>query len=172
MLQPVQSLLLQVFRRLPRRGRLAVVHTLAPSFSVGAMCFIERDDGALLLVRHSYRNRWGVPGGLLNRGEPPHEAACREAMEEVSLAIELVGEPAVVVDADARRVDVIYRARPADGTDPATAHPESPEIVEAAWFAPDRLPELQAETTGALVALGRASQAPSARVLPEGSPPR
>ena len=46
------------------------------------------------------------------------------------------------------------------------AHPESPEIVEAAWFAPDSLPELQAETSGALVALGRASQSPSAPVLP------
>jgi 8-oxo-dGTP diphosphatase len=165
-LQPVQSLLLQVFRRLPRRGRLAVVHTLAPSFSVGAMCFIERDDGALLLVRHSYRQRWGVPGGLLNRGEAPDVAACREAMEEVGLSIELIGAPAVVVDADARRVDVIYRARPTEGADPDGAGPRSPEIVETAWFAPDRLPELQAETTGALVALGKASQSPSARVLP------
>ena len=154
MFAPVQAVLLQVFRRLPRRGRLAVVHTLAPSFSVGAMCFIERDDGALLLVRHSYRQRWGVPGGLLNRGEAPHDAACREAMEEVSLAIDLVSEPAVVVDPDARRVDVIFRARPAPGADPAAAEPTSPEILEATWFPPDQLPELQAETSGALVALG------------------
>ena len=154
MFAPVQAVLLQVFRRLPRRGRLAVVHTLAPSFSVGAMCFIERDDGALLLVRHSYRQRWGVPGGLLNRGEAPHDAACREAMEEVSLSIDLVSEPAVVVDPDARRVDVIFRARPAPGADPASAEPKSPEILEAAWFPPDQLPELQAETSGALVALG------------------
>jgi 8-oxo-dGTP diphosphatase len=163
-------MLLQVFRRLPRRGRLAIVHTLAPSFSVGAMCFIEREDGALLLVRHSYRQRWGVPGGLLNRGEPPHEAACREALEEVALDIDLVGEPSVVVDADARRVDIIYRARLADGVDPAAAEPHSPEIVEAAWFPRGRLPELQAETSGALMALGRASRSPSAPVLPNVRP--
>ena len=166
MFAPLQAVLLQVYRRLPRRGRLAIVHTLAPSFSVGAMCFIERDDGALLLVRHSYRARWGVPGGLLNRGEAPEAAAHREALEEVSLPIELVGEPAVVVEPDSRRVDVIYRARPAHDADVDGIGPQSPEIIEVRWFAPDRLPELQAETSGALVALGRASQSPSARVLP------
>ena len=43
--------LLRVFRALPRRLRLAVVHVLAPTFTVGAICVIERADGALLLLR-------------------------------------------------------------------------------------------------------------------------
>ena len=33
-----------------------------PNYTVGAMCIVERDDGAILFVRHSYRRRWGVPG--------------------------------------------------------------------------------------------------------------
>jgi ADP-ribose pyrophosphatase YjhB (NUDIX family) len=166
MLGLLHALALQVFRRLPRRGRLAVVHVLAPTFTVGSMCIVERDDGTVLLVRHSYRERWGVPGGLLKRGEAPEDAARREALEEVDLQITLVGEPSVVVDADARRVDVIYRARPADGVDPDALRLQSPEIVEARWCSREDLPELQHETTGALVALGRASGSPSAPVLP------
>lgn len=149
-------LLLHLYQRLPRWGRRRVVRTLAPSFTVGAMCFIERDDGHLLLVRHAYRTRWGVPGGLLKRGEDAADGARREVFEEVGLAIDLIGEPKVVVDPEPQRVDIIYRARPADDAAPSDARPGSPEIVEARWFAVDDLPELQHETVAAFVALARA----------------
>jgi len=131
------------------------VRTISPSFTVGAMCFIERDDGALLLVRQVYRNHWGVPGGLLERGEDSADAARREVFEEVELAVELVGEPTVVVDPEPQRVDVVYRARPVEGVDPATAKPGSPEILEVRWCLRHELPELQFETAEALAVLDR-----------------
>ncbi len=152
----LHTTLLQVYRRLPVRARRRVVRTMAPTFTVGSMCIIERADGALLLVRHVYRQRWGVPGGLLERGEDPRDAALREAGEEVGLDIELVGEPVVVVDAEPRRVDIVFRARPVPGSDDGDVRPLSPEIVEARWFPHDQLPDLQHEASGALVALARA----------------
>jgi ADP-ribose pyrophosphatase YjhB (NUDIX family) len=155
-------LLLRVYRRLPRRARLAVVHRVAPSFTVGAICVIERADGRVLLVRHTYRNRWGFPGGLLKRGEDVADGARREAMEEVGLDIELLGEPAVVVEPEPRRVDVVYRCRLANGADPDAIRSTSPEILEAQWVAREALPELQHEATGALIALARASDAAGA----------
>jgi ADP-ribose pyrophosphatase YjhB (NUDIX family) len=158
-LRQLHLLLLRIFRMLPRRGRLAVVHRLAPSFTVGAICVIERADARVLLVRHSYRSRWGFPGGLLKRGEGVHDGARREAMEEVGLPIELIGEPAVVVDPDARRVDVVFRCRVPDRVDPDTITSTSPEIVEARWIAREALPELQPEASGALIALARAAAA-------------
>ena len=151
-------LLLRTFRRLPRSARLFVVHRMTPSFTVGAICVVERPDGALLLVRHSYRRQWGFPGGLLQRGEDAADGARREAREEVGIAIELVGEPTVVVDPSPRRVDVVFRAC---CREPETARACSPEIVELAWFSPDELPQLQHEAASALVALARARGRPT-----------
>lgn len=164
MLRALHLAILKGYRRLPRRARLALVHLLSPSFTVGAICVIERSDGQLLLVRHSYRNRWGFAGGLLQRGEPVDEGARREAREEVGLDIELIGEPAVVVAPDPRRVDVVYRCRVAPGCDPDAVRSTSPEIVDARWFPRDALPELQPEAAGGLVALARALEQSSWKV--------
>ena len=46
-------------------------------------------DGRLLCVRESYRPRLGLPGGGLNAGETPAQAARRELFEEVGLALDL-----------------------------------------------------------------------------------
>ena len=156
MLARLHVLLLRLFRRLPTWARRRVVRTIAPSFTVGAMCFIERDDGAVLLVRQVYRNHWGAPGGLLERGEDAADAVRREVFEEVGLAIDLVGEPCVVVDPGPQRVDVVYRARLAPGGE-VRAEPRSPEIVETRWFPRHELPRLQHETATALVAVARST---------------
>jgi ADP-ribose pyrophosphatase YjhB (NUDIX family) len=158
----LHRLVLQLYRRLPRLGRRWIVRTMAPSYTVGAMCIIERSDGAVLLVRHSYRERWGVPGGLLKRREDSAVGALREVREEVGLDIELLGEPAVVVDAAPQRVDLVYRARPTDGADLDAVRPRSVEIIETAWFPRTELPALQFETTSALMALARSATAPQA----------
>ena len=157
---------LLVFRRLPTPMRRMAVRRLAPAFTVGAMCVIERADGRVLLIRHLYRKRWGVPGGLLQRGENANDAARREVFEEVGLDVELVGEPTVNVDAPPRRVDVVFRARPVDDVDANDARPCSVEVVDARWFDPTELPELQFETAQAIQALARASYSPPARPLP------
>jgi ADP-ribose pyrophosphatase YjhB (NUDIX family) len=139
---------------------------VAPTFTAGAICFIERADGRVLLIRQSYRTHWGLPGGLLQRGEHPSDAAKREIREEVGLDIQLVSEPAVVIDATPRRIDIVYRARPARDADADLARPSSVEIVEAGWFVPTEFPDLQRETAQAIQALARASLAPPARPLP------
>lgn len=159
--------LLRLYQRMPTWARRRIVRTVAPSFTVGAMCFIERSDGAVLLVRQAYRKRWGVPGGLLERGEEAADGARREVFEEVGLAVDLLGEPRVVVDAEPQRVDIVFRAKVADGVDPAIAAPQSPEIIEARWFPRESLPELQHETVTALLALARPG--PSVSAPPIGS---
>jgi 8-oxo-dGTP diphosphatase len=156
----LHRLALRVYRVFPTTVRRWAVRLIAPKFTVGATAIIERPDGHIMLVRQSYRQRWGVPGGLLKRGEDPAVGARREVFEEVGIAIELVGPPAVVVDARPQRVDVIFRARPVSLSEVGEARPSSPEIVEVGWFAPDALPELQFETTEAFLALARQRPVP------------
>lgn len=158
MITAAYGMLLGLYRRLPTLMRRWVIRAIAPKYSVGAICSIERSDGRLLLVRQTYRQRWGIPGGLLKRREDPAHAARREVREEVGLDIELLGEPAVVVDALPQRIDIVYRAQPATGASLADMAARSPEIAEHRWFPPDALPELQAETATALVALARQRQ--------------
>ena len=68
-------------RRRPHRGALVAIWV----------------DGAVLLIRSSYRAGWSFPGGGIKTGESPAEAAAREVMEEVGLSV-MVAEPAVVVE--------------------------------------------------------------------------
>src|SRR3954466_8381515 len=105
--------------------RRFAVRRAAPNYTVGAMCLIERADGRVLFIRHLYRKRWGVPGGLLERRESPTDAARREVREEVGLEVELVGEPAVNVDAHPRRIDIVFRARPVNDADADSVQPSS-----------------------------------------------
>lgn len=145
-----------LYGRIPGGIRQRIVRALKPSFTVSVMPVITDDERSeILLVRHSYLRDWGFPGGLLDRGEPPAEAARREALEEVGVRIELVGEPAVVVRPDHQIVRVVWRARPAEG---ATASPPapSPEIDECRWFPLAGLPTMLPEAIEALRALERA----------------
>jgi ADP-ribose pyrophosphatase YjhB (NUDIX family) len=145
--------LLQVWRRVPRVGRRWILRVLAPSYTVGAACVIERGDGSLLLVRLVYRNGWGLPGGLIKRHEDIADCALREVAEEVGLDVVLTSEPAVVVDSRPQRIDVVYLARLAAGADPGAARPHSAEIREVRWFPASDLPPLQHEAVTALGAL-------------------
>ncbi len=152
---PLQRLGFRTWGRLPTWVRLFVVRRLTPSFYVGSICVIERSDGALLLIRHSYRKGWGFPGGFLKRGETPADAARRETREEVGVDVVLEESPKVVVDAHDRRVDVIFTGRAVDGAAQAPPSPRSPEILEARWFPATELPQLQREAVSALIELGR-----------------
>jgi 8-oxo-dGTP diphosphatase len=149
----LHGLLLGAFGRLPRTARRRIVRLVAPSFTVGALCVIEH-DGHIVLIRQRYRNRWGLPGGLLMRREAPHDAARREVREEIGIDVELLGDPAVVVEAGVQRVDIVFRARP------LVPRPElactSPEIVAVEWHPVTALPEVQPETASAMEALGLA----------------
>jgi 8-oxo-dGTP diphosphatase len=145
---PLYGVFLRAFGRLPRRVRRTLIHWGAPSFSVGAMCVIEH-DGRVLLVRQSYRDGWGAPGGLLHRGEEPGVGARREAKEEVGLDVEILGDPLVIIDVKVRRIDVVFKGRVLPPV-PDVVTPASVEIVEARWFPRDALPWMQKESAEAL----------------------
>ncbi len=131
---------MRVFRALPEGVRQRAVRAVSPSYTLGSQARIERDDGRILLVKASYRWRWGLPGGLLDHGEAPPHAAVRETREETGLAIELVSDPLVIVETTLQRINFIYDAVPAPGADPDAITPQAQEILELGWFKTDELP--------------------------------
>jgi ADP-ribose pyrophosphatase YjhB (NUDIX family) len=58
----------------------------------GATGIVEDAKGHVLLVRHSYKSGWGLPGGGVQQGEPPDQAVLRELKEEVGLVRSLSPE--------------------------------------------------------------------------------
>ena len=151
-----QTLFFAGYKRMPRAVRLFLIRRATPSFHVGAICVVERADGHLLLVRQSYRrDGWGFPGGLLRRGEEPADAARRELGEELGIDVDVNLPPLVVVDARARRVDVIFTGRLTDDSAEPERSAHSPEIADARWFPADGLPRLLPEATDAMIQLGR-----------------
>jgi 8-oxo-dGTP pyrophosphatase MutT (NUDIX family) len=70
-----------------RQLRDKVGHDLLFWPSVG--CVVRDDDDRLLLVRH-VEGWWTLPGGSIDPGETPAEAARRETREEASVEVELL----------------------------------------------------------------------------------
>lgn len=59
-----------------------------PHHLVGAGVVLRDGDGRVLLVQPTYRSdTWEIPGGALEHGEYPWEAAVREVREEIGLTL-------------------------------------------------------------------------------------
>jgi len=154
-----QRIGLLAYRLLPLPWRRLAVRVVCPTYTAGSLVVIEDAGGSVLLIRHTYRKDWGLPGGLLDRGERPDAAAVREVREEVGLDVELAGVPAVVMDPLLRRIDFVYRAR-LHGCGPVPVVPCSPELAAAAWFRRDEFPPLHEDAATALAALAGGAAVP------------
>ena len=58
----------------------------------GAACVIFDAGGRVLLIKENYeRRRWSLPGGRIEDGEAPWEAAVREVREETTVEVDIDG---------------------------------------------------------------------------------
>ena len=60
-----------------------------PKKRVGGGVLIVDDDMRVLLVEPTYKDVWEIPGGIVELGESPREAARRECREELGFDIEV-----------------------------------------------------------------------------------
>jgi 8-oxo-dGTP pyrophosphatase MutT (NUDIX family) len=89
-------------------------------------------DGRLLVVHDRFRGTWTLPGGLVDEGESPLEAAVREAREEGGVDVEAGDLLGVFAQRMPERIHLIYAVTPiAVPEPPVPLHPH--EITEARW---------------------------------------
>lgn len=58
-----------------------------PGVVVAAGGLITDPLGRVLLVKPNYRDRWAIPGGICEHGEPPQAGCGREVTEELGLEL-------------------------------------------------------------------------------------
>jgi len=62
-----------------------------PLLAVDAI--IRRGDGKVALIQRKYEpHGWAIPGGIVDEGESCEDAVVREAKEETSLDVRIVGQ--------------------------------------------------------------------------------
>jgi 8-oxo-dGTP diphosphatase len=58
-----------------------------PTMYGSAAAVITDPAGRVLLVKPNYRDRWSLPGGILEHAEAPHVGCFREVEEEIGLVL-------------------------------------------------------------------------------------
>ncbi len=140
---------MRAFRSFPTPLRRFLVRLGTPSYTVGAVLVLSREDGCVLLVDQRHSAGWALPGGHLRRGEDPVDGVLREVREEVGLRLERtqLPPPIALVDAPAQRVDLVF-VLDHDGQQPRRA--DEDEVLRLGWFALDALPDITESTRAIL----------------------
>lgn len=68
-----------------------MVETLIPGHFTASAVVIHHEH--ILLIHHKRIGAWLPPGGHLEEGELPHQAALREVLEECGLKCRIISEP-------------------------------------------------------------------------------
>ena len=96
-------------------------------------------QGRVLLVRHSYGNRnWLLPGGGIGGGEEPIDAGMRELAEETGCRL---AEPRLLIVLEQHLSGATNQVHIVFGRTLDTPQADNREIVAAAFFAPEALPQ-------------------------------
>ena len=118
------------------RGKVGHDLLLLPSAAVA----VSDDQMRLLLCLHADKQTWVAPGGLIEPGEHPSDAAVRETWEETGLIVKITGILGVYGGQDliidypngdkAAYVGTIFRASIIGGT----LRPDGQEILDLRYF--------------------------------------
>jgi 8-oxo-dGTP pyrophosphatase MutT (NUDIX family) len=119
-----------------------------------AMGAVLDGDGRVLLGRRADNGAWTLPGGIIDPGEQPADAAVREIFEETGVivvpdALTSVTTSGLLTYPNGDKVQYLefcFRCRPVRGT----ARVNDAELTEVGWFPVDGLPDLFGKHRGIL----------------------
>jgi 8-oxo-dGTP diphosphatase len=107
-----------------------------------AEVLLTRGESDVLLIRRAhepFRGCWGLPGGFVEYGEHPADAARREVLEEVDVHARLTEVLGVYNDP---HLDDIAAVLVFIGTTDGIPRADLHEVSEARWFSADELSDV------------------------------
>ncbi len=131
----MKILLLKLYKELPAKVRFFISYFFADKFIVGMIAFVVKDK-KILLVKHTYQNKWGLPGGWMMRGEDLKSVMEREITEEVGIKIKVVDILEINSVKTRPVIDVIVKCTVVSGK----IKEDHVEIESAAFFPINDLP--------------------------------
>ncbi|MFR1255659.1 MAG: NUDIX hydrolase [Eubacterium sp.] len=113
-----------------------------------SQAIVCRQDGKILLVKHKLFGRvfFTLPGGGIEDGETPAEAALRELKEEACVEGKILRPLTVEYKSDMMsrifnfQIEIPETANPSPGTDPELS-PDEQSILDVAWLSLNEIPE-------------------------------
>lgn len=106
---------------------------------MGAAAIIVNEEGAVLLVKHTYgKCNWEIPGGRAEESESPVDTAIREVREETGLAVVAQHMTGYYYDREASGLHFVFRCEVEKVGTQAT--PDGAEVSECRYWRPEALP--------------------------------
>ncbi len=117
----------------------------------GVKCAIEH-DGHWLMIRNTYgRGHWTFPGGKVERGEEPRDAAMREVREEVGIVLDDVRAIGDYYTTKQYKRDTVYCFV---ASVPSRDHLiDQGEIAEAKWIPFGEIPDLRSQAVDKILVM-------------------
>jgi 8-oxo-dGTP pyrophosphatase MutT (NUDIX family) len=126
-----------------------------PTYTAGAFAIVRDDGGRVLWIRRRDTGWWGLPGGVIEFGETPADAAIRETREETGFSVDVLRLAAIDWKREAADAVLVFECRitggsatPSDETsdvrffdvaDPPDAPTKTVERVRGVIASPDRV---------------------------------
>lgn len=133
----IKRFLFLLYRFLPIGTRRLLVQLAGEKFTVGVLAIVLKNR-RILLLRHSYHHySWGLPGGLLKRGENPNEAIVREIEEEIGIKVRVEKLLKITNYQEWPRLEILFLCQIVNGKIKVDRN----EVEEARFFELNSLPE-------------------------------
>jgi 8-oxo-dGTP pyrophosphatase MutT (NUDIX family) len=98
---------------------------------------VDGDQRRVLLHKREDFRIWALPGGGVDEGETPEQAAVRETVEETGYQVEVVAFVGEYHHPQLKDWCYVYKGALLGG-EPIS---QGPETLEVGWFPPDELPK-------------------------------
>ena len=99
---------------------------------IGVFAIVVKSKKILLIKRGNrpHKGNWCLPGGVIDKGESPEDAAIRETLEETGIKIKIVSFLGEIVGPLTGRIHYIYLCTQKSGM----LNSDSPEVDEVEWI--------------------------------------